>query len=259
MDLFSFKELYDCYLKTTYLIETDGRTFEEGETIAKFDKIQIAGLQELTERITANGGFDNRPHVFWETTRAIDLAFSQGVFSKHHFALISNSKIISINKGDTILISKTEEKESNESGVFYLEELPVGKFFVYDKENGEKIKYSQNEKEITIDTPYLNVIIIYNYNYTGGASQVSIGRRYISGYLSFEGKTRLKDDKNGQVTTGLVKIPKLKLMSDLSIRLGTQANPIIANFMAQGIPTGVKGNSYVTEFLFLNNDVDSDL
>jgi hypothetical protein len=41
-----FKELYDVSLKATYLIEIGGRKIEVGETIAAFDKIQIANFEE---------------------------------------------------------------------------------------------------------------------------------------------------------------------------------------------------------------------
>ena len=57
---------------------------------------------------------------------------------------------------------------------------------------------------------------------------------------------------------GIIEIPKLKLMSELSIRLGAQANPVVGSFAAVGVPTGTRGNSYVSEFYFLNNDIDSD-
>ena len=38
---FGLKELYDLTLKATYPIEMEGRKFEAGEVIARFDKIQI--------------------------------------------------------------------------------------------------------------------------------------------------------------------------------------------------------------------------
>ena len=47
-------------------------------------------------------------------------------------------------------------------------------------------------------------------------------------------------------------------MSDLSIRLGAQATPVVANFSAVGVPVGSKGSSYVGEFYILSNDIDSD-
>lgn len=259
MDLFSFKELYDVYLKATYPIDIKGISFEPGETIAKFDKISVAGLAENVNRSTANGGWDNREFIHWESTKEMNLQFSQGVFSKIHFALLTNSKLFDINKNSPILITKTEEKESNENGVILLTETPKEKIFIYDKDSHSKIiEYQIDGNQITLSTPYTEVIVEYQYEYTNGGQSLKIGQGLIPGYLELEGRTRLKDDTTGQVVTGLIRIPKLKLMSDLSIRLGTYANPVAANFKAVGIPVGSKGDSHVVEFLLLNNDIDSD-
>jgi len=260
INLFSFKELYECFLKITYPLEIAGRKYEVGEVIAKFDKIQIAGLQELSKIVTANGGFDNRAHVFWHETKEVVLNFSQGVFSKLHFALLSNSKLLNVTAGTTILISKEEERESNEFGVISLSEIPKINLFVYKKDTGEKLTYSvTGNKELTIATGFTTVIVNYEYEYSNGGQLIKIGQNLIPGYLTFEGKTRVKDDNTGQTVTGIIKIPKLKLMSDLSMRLGSQAQPVGANFSAVGVPVGSRGNTYVSEFYFLNNDIDSDL
>ena len=79
---FGLKELYDLTLKTTYPIEMEGRIFEAGEVIARFDKIQIANFREITSRIKATGGQGNGTHVVWEDPKEIQLGFTQGVFSK---------------------------------------------------------------------------------------------------------------------------------------------------------------------------------
>ena len=71
MDVFGFKDFEKVTLKATYNIEIGKRTILAGETIAYFDKIQIAGLQELRTIATANGGFDNRAHVFWDVTKEV--------------------------------------------------------------------------------------------------------------------------------------------------------------------------------------------
>jgi hypothetical protein len=80
-----------------------------------------------------------------------------------------------------------------------------------------------------------------------------------NGYLSLEGKTRVKDDITGQVTTGIIKIPKLKLMSDLSMRLGQDAVPVVGRLDAIAVPTGERGHKKVMELIFLNDDIDSDM
>ena len=65
------------------------------------------------------------------------------------------------------------------------------------------------------------MVVNYRYNYTNGASVAKIGQQFLNGFLELEGYTHIKDDTSGLVTTGVIKIPKLKLMSGLSIRLGT--------------------------------------
>ena len=42
----NFKELYEVTLKATYPIEVNGRTIEIGETIALFDRIQLANFAD---------------------------------------------------------------------------------------------------------------------------------------------------------------------------------------------------------------------
>ena len=261
VDLFSFKELYDVYLKATYPIEIGNKNFEVGEIIAKFDKIQIAGLDEMRQVVAARGGFDNRARVFWDTTKEIHLNFSQGVFSKLHFALLTNSRLLELGKDNSILITKSEEKESDENGHITLEKTPKGNLFIYEKESGDKITdFGIVNNLITLNNrPYKEVVVEYQYEYNENTQIVRIGRRLTDGFLELEAKTRVKDDTTGQTVTGLIKIPKLKFMAVLSIRLGAQANPVVANFSAVGVPVGSKGTSYVSDFYFLSNDIDSDI
>jgi hypothetical protein len=73
---FGLKELYELTLKATYPIEMEGRKFETGEVIARFDKIQIANFKELTSRVSANGGKSNPALVIWEDPKEIQLTFT---------------------------------------------------------------------------------------------------------------------------------------------------------------------------------------
>ena len=86
-----------------------------------------------------------------------------------------------------------------------------------------------------------------------------VEKRFLNGFLTFEGRTRVKDDITGQTHTGIIKIPKLKLMSDLSMRLGQDATPVLGTFKAVGYPVGVKGNKKAMEIILLDDDIDSDL
>ena len=259
-NLMGLKELYDVVLKATYPIEIGNKVIEEGEVILAFDNIQIAGLSEIKKYVSAQGGFDNRELVTWETTKELPLSFSQGVFSKRQLALLSNSKLIELEPNNsTILITNREYCESDENGKIILKQVPVGKTFVYNEETGEKLEYTLSEKEITISEPYVNVYITYDSEYTNGGNIIRIGNRLFRGYLKLQAKTRLKEDTNGRTVTGIFEIPKLKLMSDLSIRLGRTADPAMISFNAAGIPIGGRGASYVCNLYSLNDDIDSDM
>jgi hypothetical protein len=94
-----FKELYEVSLKSTLPIEMGGIKIEPGETVAFFDNIQIANFQEVKNIASANGGWDNRAHIYWETTKEIKINFTQGVFSKLQLALMSNASLIK-NEGE---------------------------------------------------------------------------------------------------------------------------------------------------------------
>jgi hypothetical protein len=61
------------------------------------------------------------------------------------------------------------------------------------------------------------------------------------------------------VKTGIINIPKLKLMSDLSIRLGKEAIPLVGKLDAIALPVGGKGDKKIMEIIFLDDDVDSDM
>jgi hypothetical protein len=76
MNNFGLKELYEVSLKATYPIEVGNRTIEIGETIAVFDKIQLAVLQENKNFVAARGSYDNRALVWWEETKEISLTLS---------------------------------------------------------------------------------------------------------------------------------------------------------------------------------------
>lgn len=257
---FSFKEFENVRIKATYSMEINGQTIEPGETIATFDKIQIAGLDEVTRRVSAHGGYGDRSWVFWDTAKEQQLTFAQGVFSATQFALLNNARMFEVGAAQPITITAQEQHESNDSGIITLDHTPVENIFLYNASTGEKItSFTQNENQLTIETPYLDVIVNYIYNYSNTTKIIKLGQRWFNGFVSFEGQTKIKDDLTGQVTTGLIKIPRLKLMSDLSIRLGAQATPMVVRFQAIAVPVGSRGNSYISEFYILSDDITSAL
>ena len=259
---FGLKELYDLTLKATYPIEMQGRKFEPGEVIARFDKIQIANFKELTSRVSAKGGYQNGSLIIWEDPKEIQVTFNQGVFSKRQFALLSNSKLLVSKDGENIKVPGHFLGESDKDGKIYLNKANVDQVFVYDARTGVRINpllISVANGEITIEDKYLNVEIDFMYDYENEYSTMVLGQKLIGGFLSLEGKTRVKDDITGKTRTALLRIPRLKLVSDLSMRLGREATPIMANFSAIGLPNVGRNDKKIMELLFLSDDIDAEI
>ena len=259
---FGLKELYDLTLKATFPIEMDGRKFEAGEVIARFDKIQIANFREITSRVSANGGKANPALIVWEDPKEIQLTFTQGIFSKRQFALLSNANLIQKAPADKILISSHFKGESDENGKIQLERENVTNVFVYNAKTFDRINIKESDLEkgvIAIDNAYCDVEVDYQYEYTNDISIMKVGQKLIGGFLLLEGKTRVKDDITGRTRTAILRIPRLKLVSDLSMRLGREAGPLLANFAAIGYPIGNGKDKKVMELLFLNDDIDAEM
>jgi hypothetical protein len=256
---FGFSELYSCVLKATYPMEIGKRTIAKGEVVASFDKIMVSQLKEALKIFSANGGWDNRPHVLWETTEEVELTFTQGVFNKEQFSLLNNAKLLEKGDGEEILLNQSEELESDEDGVIECKFAPIQNFFIYDKETGDKLPFTQlDEKRYSIGAPYKEVLVRYDFSYSHGLVKFLVGRRVMDGFLTLEARTRVKDDKTGRNRTGIIKIPKIKIVSDLSLMLGRNASPVVGTFKGIAIPVGARGVHSAMSFYILEDDIDKD-
>lgn len=257
-EFFGFKELFDVQLRATQEIIIGSRVIEKGEPIAVFQSIQYGNIEETKDYTAATGGHGNPPLITWESTREVRLYFTQGIFSKIHLALLGNSNLFPTKN---IIVPMIEEGSTDEEGAIELKYPPLSNhIFIYDAE-GNKIKnYTIIDKKIYLpEHLFKNIKIIYDFNYDNDATILEVGKHWLSGFMELRGKTRLKDDKTGQTITGIISIPKIKLMSDLSIRLGSSAPPVAGNFHTIAFPVGAKGNQRVMDFILLSDDVDSDL
>jgi hypothetical protein len=179
---FGLKELTDLTLKATYPIEMAGRVFEPGEVIARFDKIQLANFKEITSRVSANGGFDNRAHMIWEDPKEIQLNFTQGIFSARQFALLSNAHLVDIQDEQGVLIPAHFSGESDDEGKIVVDKKKISDVFVYDAKTYEKIipkSVDLENGEIVIEPKYCEVEIDFNYRYFNQVTSCNLGRKLI--------------------------------------------------------------------------------
>ena len=254
------KEIYDVVLKTTSYIEIGDRTFLAGEVVAAFDRIMISNFATHTLRKFARGGQGAGTLITWSDVDSVVFTFDQGVFSLTQLALLSNAKVVE-GVNDSYPISFSETLESDGTGLIQLKHTPIsGELFLYNLSTGDKITdFTINDDAITINTNYLNVLVRYKYYYQGAHRNMKVGTPLVDGFLELEGKTKLRENQNGQEVTGIIHIPKLKLMSDLVLRLGNNASPQVLSFNGVGFPVGDKRNQHVCEIIQLDENIDADL
>jgi hypothetical protein len=259
-DNFGIKELYDVALRATYPITIGEREFLENEAILRFEKIQIAPINEQKVRSYARGGKENMRLIDWETTNSVDFSFSEGVISKIGLALLSNSVLEK--HSEPITTPMVQNLESNQDGIVKLRYEPIknGTLFIYDKNTSKKItNYEINGNTIDIKRPYCDVIVDYTFYYNEPQEIYSIGSRLFDGYLKLDAKIRLRDDEDGHIKTVLLEIPKVKLMSSLNLRLGRDiSSPHVYRFILSGFPVRENGERYVCKMAVLGSEILQD-
>lgn len=255
MNDYGIKELYSVALKATFNIEIGGKTYEPGEVILRFDKLQVAHISEDRTSRSATGGHNNQTLITWDNTKDAQFTCSQGVLSKTCLAILSNSQVTKKFEGENISVPVIGEEIVPENGIVTLKHKPNGTGFIYDKESGEKLYGGLTELTYQALKP---VIADYNYDYSNGGDTLEIGHRLFNGYIALEGKMRLKDDSDGHDKTAIVTIPRIRITSSLAMRLGKNADPMVGNFSFIGYPVGMRGAEQVMSIQILNDDIDSD-
>ena len=258
---FGMQELYSVQLKSTYPIEIKGVQYAAGEVVAAFDKILIANFQEINKEIAAQGGYQNKKLVIWDRTEGVNLIFTQGVFSKTQLGLMHNARVLSIGEGKRIRIAQRDELETDSEGKITLTHVPIDSWiFVYNKETGEKLTGLSMIDEKTLQTSlvYKDVIVDYEYGYDNGIDVSFIGEDIFEGYVTLEGRTRIKDDITGETHTAIIYIPKLKITSDFNLTLGQNAQPMVGKFSGTALSVGEEKQLRALEIYFLEDDIDKD-
>ena len=258
---FGIQELYFVQLKSTYPIEIKGKEIAAGEVIAAFDKVLISNFQEIHKEVAAQGGYQNRKLVIWNRTEGVNLIFTQGIFSKTQLVLMNNSRLIKLNENQRVRIAQRDELETDSEGKITLTHVPIDSWiFVYNKETGEKLTGLSMIDERTLQTSlvYKDVVVDYEYGYDNGIDVSFIGEDIFEGYVTLEGRTRIKDDVTGETHTAIIYIPKLKITSDFNLTLGQNAQPVVGKFSGTALSVGKEKQLRALEIYFLDEDIDRD-
>ena len=289
------KELYDVNLRLTRPLEIGTKKYNINETILSFKTAEIAQIQEKKKNIQARGGFHNSPLIDWEIDQEMDFAISHGVLSPTSWAILSNSKIKeppvkSVGITEEVLTIEDEKycyvqlkfhpnccdiKLGAQPNPFN-EPIPMGRrpefllkplppsqekwIYCYDLETGKRIEEFQLYGDrVFFQHPYRKVMVDYTFTYEDKMKVIEVGNRLLNGFLRLDGKMSVKDEKSGEVTTAILELPKIKLSSSLSMRLGKNYEvSTVSDFYFRGYPTDGRDKSLIAKVTFLDKELTGD-
>jgi len=183
-------------------------------------------------------------------------------------------------------LSDLNEEDNNDNNyLFYLEHWPVEpdvkKGFIYQFDNGtiqkkvygdripgktdhegnERpcIKIYDNKERTQPANPYAQYLVDYYYEYDDEALVYTVEKERFNGLFTLEGKFYSKDENKGINYTNIIYMPKVRVVSDINLRLGEKADPTISVFNIIGLPenTGNNKNGLILEIMRLNSNIDA--
>lgn len=273
---FGTKELYEVALKANTSMTFGARKVEKGEPVLYFEKVNIAQLNEQSRPILARGGWGNMPHVIWEDRTEMTFSLSEGVMSSVGMGILLSADMIQHQepRDGALYVPKRE-------GPFYLDdlaktyllsEMPAHEkrifLFEYEQEtiqrkidfdlegltfNGKTLKYPNGD----INKQYL---IDYYFRYGEEALVYYIEKERFNGTFSLEAKFYTKNENDGINTTNIMFMPKVRVVSNINLRLGERADPTVSVFNIIAMPEKTDDSrETIMKVVCLGKDIDADI
>lgn len=270
------KELNKVVLKAKVPMQFGERQLEIGESVLYFEKVNMSLLTEQNNPIMARGGWGNMPHVIWEDRSEIRFTLSEGVMSSISMGVLLSaamsvpSESLMIPTHEVVgELELTEDEideldnipfgETNPNPIPYenrkfigLSNLPhlIGKkafIYTYQRNVAQKKVYGVYKKYLETQGKYIveltppfesgmEYLVDYYYKYSDNALVYMIQKERFNGLFTLEGMFYSKDENEGKNYPNLIYMPKVRIVSDISLRLGERADPTTAVFNIIGMP-----------------------
>lgn len=292
---YGIKELYDVTIRAKQPIEIYGRKFDINESILTFSRVDIGVLNEDRTNVQATGGYHNVPLINWETDKDVTFSITNGLLSPISWALLTNSKVLKNNKQSINYMEKVKvicDENYSFADLKYCpnpippmgvqgnpnnEPLPMGRredlplkplppshikwIFCYD-EKGNKIKdFNIINNRLYFKNDYDYIYCDYTFDFCDDCKIIEVGNRLMNGFYSLTGKFSSKAYGNGDVTTGIINIPKIKINNSLSMKLGTDIDySVVSDFSFTGYNDEEcrKDKRKTFDIIFLNKELTGD-
>lgn len=277
-EYFGVKELYEVVLKAKIPMQFGARKLEEGEPVLYFENIEMSMLSEKSKPVMARGGWSNLPRVIWEDRSEVVFILREGVMSSISMGILLSANMTQKVEGETLMVPKREGPFSLDlEDCFELEHWPVlppdKKVFIYEYERdvAQKKVYgdiiSERVNILGERVPRIrvkeadatkNYIVDYYYEYKDEALIYLIQKERFNGLFTLEGKFYSKDESDGLNYTNLIYMPRVRVVSDINLRLGERADPTTSVFNIVGMPEKTEeSDNLVVKIMHLGKDIDA--
>ena len=265
------KDLETVCIKTREEVTFGNRVLEPGEPVLYFDNVQIALLSEQVTPTMARGGWGNKPLIIWEDRKETVFGFTNGTLNAISFNLLLNANMLQEDFQEPLFMVE-KDLETDADGNVQLKYLPNfdKKFFAfyYDLNTIQKkieVKPTIVSKELRIisfgaEYAEKNILCDYYFDYDKDVILYSMARERFTNLYSLEATFLMKDENDGLLHTGLLRMPKVRVVSNINLRMGERADPSVSTFNIIAIPES-KGNreSVVCEVLYLDEDITAGI
>ena len=285
---FGHKELYEVVLRAKTPMQFGNRYIEEQEPVLYFNNVNMSLLTEQNHPIFARGGWGNMPRVIWEERSEVQFQMIEGVMSSVGMGILLSSNVLSEKDKNPLYIHMKEgPKPCSFSNVIDLKHWPVEypekKMFIFSynrntiqqKVYGVKYRTDENIEESedyprlaifedkNCEKPIINggdFVIDYYYKYEDKALIYSVQKERFNGLFTLEAKFYSKDENEGENFTNVLFMPKVRIVSNINLRLGERADPTVSTFNIIGMPETVGDQkNLIMEITHLGKDIDADI
>ena len=286
-EYFGHKELYEVVLRAKTPMQFGNRYIEEQEPVLYFDNLQMAVVSEQNRPIFAQGGWANMPRVIWDERNEVQFRMTEGVMSQVGMSILLSANVMAKEQNQPLYIHKQEGPfKVGTDRYIYLKHWPVAsnikKTFIFDFDRkaiqqkiygktvpgltdplGQELHCIQIFKDKNCTIPADNsreYLVDYYYEYEDEALIYGVKKERFNGLFTLEAKFYSKDENEGINYTNVLWMPKVRIVSNINLRLGERADPTVSNFTIIGLPETVGDQkNLIMEITRLNEDIDADI
>ena len=296
---FGHKELYEVALKAKTPMQFGTRYIEEGEPVLYFDNVNMSLLTEQNRPIFARGGWANMPRIIWDERSEVQFQMIEGVMSSVGMGILLSANVLSEKDKTPLYVNKRETPQAfpdetltdskgnpvtyiriSHEPIFY----PTKKIFIFDynrktiqdkiygKFGGMELDgfgqptykillYKDKNLTETVENNRIYVIdYYYKYEDEDGALIYSVQKERFNGLFTLEAKFYSKDENDGYNYTNVLFMPKVRIVSNINLRLGERADPTVSTFNIIGMPETVGDQkNLIMDITRLMRSVDADI